>query len=758
MPHGYSGAHAMRYFRFCETVMEDAQAVLRASSSRTPAVSSPIYNQLPYSETDAQFTHGSATRAGDSSSIVAEQAAYEGLAREIQNFGDEMFNEMLAVCAEIDDIMDSDLSLPLTRVQVKFVAESVRALMSPFKDVLTEATTVTDRTRSEMLSIGEIGRGLALALAPASVFIADTFSAMRTQRLNMFNYAQECRNYANHLDGEIERIRPDLHATRWIGGENEDGTTWSQEVACTGTRDAATRQIGLWEQEADEYRSVARNVDAEADDLELSIHTAANLSENDNSQIVATDAHFAREFRRLESQMNSIKQQFNDILGSFCTINGITNFDAFSNLLRNNPELQELKTNVLVQREVEKFVVNGYICVAKLRDLFMDVLANETDFNYAVLLAIHMDMRFRCRDVLDFYAWFGDEIGSGRGGRLGSVHSLFRRIALDIETMFNSEFANFNSNYRYRMGCDVRNAFEARLELLLHRTQLIAFIDNTPLRFWSHFWDACLDGFLLPSENGNHPPFIIFRGDPYVGTTLAGLWDGLIALADLREAELASDLLAQISDPDRVAHLITLSLMVAGNVKTKGTLALVTSFATSIQDGVKVIYIVNAETGHQERITEAEYQFIMQMATLGVARLGGGFAAMETPTGTHIIGYSLDTNAAMINFAGLANPPEGSTRPPISPESALALISQENPAIRQLIGDDMKPMSDVKRGYGRIDVTNFVDGRNGCTELRSTIGRLQDLHDQNPDRRVDLIDDLSLQELDELIARYEAMR
>ena len=470
--------------------------------------------------------------------------------------------------------------------------------------------------------------------------------------------------------------------------------------------------------------------------------------------------------RLLDGIDNALGRQLFSVNGVHVLYNHLT----FATRLRDGLTISEQA----VENKMNRFFTydedgNRVVDLDALQVLFSRLMWGGSDFEYRVLLAIHQNGYFTCQNVLDLYSMLGVRYYDPLvldNENVQRMLFLQQRIEADLFGRFMEEVEYFNRNYLHRSD-DERRAFESRLAAQLLRTQLVAFVGGTPEYQWQLLWSADINIFRVASERNGFPPLIIFQGERFYGTTITGMWSNESAMFNWLLSYVSTDPALQIGDPDRVQHLISLALLIGGNIKYVGVSAGFRILKT-LSDGHKVIYIINEETGHRERLTEAEYQLMQQMGALGIAALGGGVAAMRTPSGPRIIGYTTSTPDATIRLAGLANPPEGSSTPPISPESAMYLMSQTDSALASSgsgnAGSKMgTAVNDAIRGYRRIDVYNFLfqgDGNKDRRDFENALNRTLDTLHESGNSIVQGVDtdftihDLPLDILEQVIAYH----
>ena len=312
--------------------------------------------------------------------------------------------------------------------------------------------------------------------------------------------------------------------------------------------------------------------------------------------------------------------------------------------------LETLLPNEGVLAEMERFFVNGELDIVAVAILFDSLVTGEwCDLSYNILLAIHVDPRVDEWTIAAIYEQLSRM--SIQPHLESDMLDLVQKLAHDVSSIFMAEYNLYRlCPNRPNLSRDERELRHNELESRLLRAQFITFIGGTPTVQWQKLNRVymCLD--LFNSDHGGYPE-IDFLGTLYAGTTLEGLWNSTTCLVDMNRGRLSAEE-RELMNSSRGEYLLTMALLIAGNVKVIGASAGF-KIVKIISDGQKMIYIVNEVTGYSERITAAEYSFMQQRGALAIAELGGGFAGMATPNGYRIIGTSVYTQDAMINFAGI---------------------------------------------------------------------------------------------------------
>jgi hypothetical protein len=276
--------------------------------------------------------------------------------------------------------------------------------------------------------------------------------------------------------------------------------------------------------------------------------------------------------------------------------------------------------------------------------LFNRLVTGGSDFEYRVLLALHMDGRLGLGDILTLYQHISQFTVLPE--HLANKQDLIQQIGIDAPGQFMSEFDNFiwgNSSLSNN-----------QMEDMLLRVQLISFISGTPHNQWQFLHMACLNNF-KPQRymNGNLPRIEGFPGGPFFFSFYAALTCNLTFLGRTAEGRLLTELLKNNnSNIPWLKHLIYAGLLVGGGMKKVSTTAGYT-ILKNVMNGRTVIYIVDDITGHRRRITAAEYQLYQQMRANAGGLLGAGGALINTPTGVNVIGVNYSTNNAMITLAAI---------------------------------------------------------------------------------------------------------
>ena len=230
---------------------------------------------------------------------------------------------------------------------------------------------------------------------------------------------------------------------------------------------------------------------------------------------------------------------------------------------------------------------------------------------------------------------------------------------------------------------------------------------------------ACLLNFNM---EGTSQPVIRFSGQDHVGTNINDLFYGTY----FKNAYFNSHLRG--GEPE-LWDIVSEWL---GGALEKGAIVGIDLFKPGAGKAIDFVRMIAELSAIGINLTNAQEEFLARQISFAISALGGGVIAMETPSGFRVIGTILCTNDAMINLAGLEHVLN------ISPAEAIVIAGNSE--------------------HGRHEeVMDFVNGR--CGGLEAITEGLQGLHNRtrNPGD-VYSIDNLSLQELENLIERYVSTR
>jgi len=398
------------------------------------------------------------------------------------------------------------------------------------------------------------------------------------------------------------------------------------------------------------------------------------------------------------------------------------------------PSMTQVEEHLAIMAMVDAlFNEDGNLNCVDAYVLLIQILKDGDEIAYQVFLMLHLDERLSNQDLMNMYSNLGQRLSFYGGYTYRQAMDLLQRIAGDVSAMLMDRYED------HAWGRSPMS--EQELAEQLRRVQLITFISQVDMGQWQFFNSELgeLDlSFFPPSDPDDTVPRIYFRGRPYNATCHSALGNSTGFLADWLRGNLDYDF-AQLKDnPDWLRYVIYASMMAAGVAK-KGTAAAVYSVYTLVNNGVTAVKIVNNVTGHWRWLSNAEMQFTEHMRALGIAELGGGGAGINTPNGFQVIGTTMATNEAMINFAGLETleingidetDDEATNETGITAADAINAMSRNNVP---------------GRGY----VYNFLREINGCVARAEFRGRLDEA-------RYELgicgpLDDLSLPDLERVI-------
>jgi len=346
VPRGYSGAPARRYFLSCEDGMSEAHQSIEAASAIMTTIPRSRLWTLPFVEADAVFTPGVTAGAENSTNIVASRWHYTALANEQRLFCECIIRDLHQIYDEIDGVVDVDLRLPQTSAQVKFVTQTLRSILPDFKGLLEQTEHVTKRQADSMLSIAGGGfDGFELHRQTAESCQTENEQCMRSQALDIRDYARRAREQAEHFDARADARRPDLSAVivRW---DRYGSWTAPNEPVRAAARADITRYEGF----ARAYRGEANKLERAAVDLDNEIRRAFQIFQTDCDECIACDTYYAGEFRRITDDMLRHVGMIRSIRDSFCPTAGILNFSALATA--NSMSMQEMQ-DILLRLEAE---------------------------------------------------------------------------------------------------------------------------------------------------------------------------------------------------------------------------------------------------------------------------------------------------------------------------------------------------------------------------------------------------------------------
>ena len=207
MPQGYTGAPAIRYFNYVEDAMNEAHSALGPLIANTPDIAPPTIYKVPYTSADAIFQPGITAGTESSDNIVANYGAYHRIATADREFGQETFNRLNAIIANINEIVDVHLILPETCAQVRLVTQSMGTLLPGFQNALDTAHTVMNNFSNAMGNIaGGGGEGFEINKALAEGYRQETEGEMYKQVFCIRAYADRADGHANSLDTQADGL------------------------------------------------------------------------------------------------------------------------------------------------------------------------------------------------------------------------------------------------------------------------------------------------------------------------------------------------------------------------------------------------------------------------------------------------------------------------------------------------------------------------------------------------------------------------
>ena len=355
-------------------------------------------------------------------------------------------------------------------------------------------------------------------------------------------------------------------------------------------------------------------------------------------------------YRNAFDEVNRLLSEIEDVCGTnLLHVNGTT--VVYNSGLFLNHRNALVISEEAVLRMVDSFFDGDDVDIMAVAHLFDRLVRGGSEFEYQVLLAIHMDTRLSLEEILDLYTFIGEfHILLGYES---ARQELAQRIGEDASERFMAEFEN---SLRGRS-----DMAQIELEYMLLRVQLINFVGGVDQVQWSILHSACLYDFRRHDVLLNDPnreegdsllPRIRFGGETFYGSSfpsLLGLGDECF-IRDLAEGSARDN--AEIDSPNWLLSFISLGLMAGGYIPRVSAMTGYTVIKT-VMNGRTVYYIIDNATGQQRRMTAAEYQLARELEAIGISRIGGAGAVMQTPNGIQVIGTTVDTNTARINFAGL---------------------------------------------------------------------------------------------------------
>ena len=422
------------------------------------------------------------------------------------------------------------------------------------------------------------------------------------------------------------------------------------------------------------------------------------------------DSTYSNAFDEIVRLLNGIDQVLD---GDLLTVNGLNvsfDYQTFTNNIKEGLIISD----EAVQRVADTFFSldeNGNVIFddSATIDLFMQQVFGGSEFQYRVLLAIHMDMRLSYDNIRAIYERIGMRI-AGTGidqAILDASQNILRRIEIDISERLFYELEE--SLWGRSEICDIV------LEDMLLRAQLTTFIGSIPSLQWNQLHSMNLDNFGPRSVIGGIAPTITFNGVDYRGTRFAALTCQETFFRNLVHGSFLRDNARELEGPDWLMNFLYLGMIVGGNIKK---IAKKAGFRVikHVMNGMTVYYIIDDATGERHRITAAEAQHIERMRALGILSLGGGGAAIETPPSgsVSVIGTTSYTQTAMIRLAALAQ--QG-----ISEAQAIQGIVTECEVLTDFLEGNNTILSDFENGLAEtldyLITYNYIVGVSPNTSI-----------------------------------------
>ena len=305
MPHGFRGAHAVRYFGDIERVFEAVQHGINTAVEMMGGLApGPSLRWLPYGASDGEPTGGGSVTAGawDRSNIVVTRWDWDTAGSRILTLAEYNLDLFNGILNRFETMLATDFVLPKTSRAMGLVAESLRAVLPPFSEATGRFRQVVVRAAGRVLDDAG-GRDEV----EHNQVLADGY------RLEMEAVCQS----------NVEEIRGFAHELRMQHGllMHKAEEAWNVDALAfhfQALADAALAASRVAEQAADEFEDGVRAAGRDFDAASEAIGQADSSFQNEAENLVDELRHYINLTR--------------NIVDSFCLKQGITSFTPFFDL------------------------------------------------------------------------------------------------------------------------------------------------------------------------------------------------------------------------------------------------------------------------------------------------------------------------------------------------------------------------------------------------------------------------------------------